>query len=229
MIDHHDALLARARGGVRDGHGAAERVRPRSVRRPQHRHRRLDRRHRLLPRRRRGGGPGLEHAPAGSVRRTPTVLGVGGAAIPAWETAAPAWWPNEFGWVVGCSYRGQPTHDVAGTQPDGLQHVAASHGPGRRSVASTPGWVATATTSSAARRPSSASGPDSCFPTASSCTSRQPSCTTTSRAGGRPGATSATAAAPRASPRPAWPAGWVARPRCPARPTTSGGCCRPGC
>ena len=37
------------------------------------------------------------------------VLGVGGAATPAWETAEPAWWPGEFGWVVGCSYRGQPT------------------------------------------------------------------------------------------------------------------------
>lgn len=40
----------------------------------------------------------------------PNVLGVGGAAIPSWETAAPSWWPGEFGWVVGCSYRGQPTH-----------------------------------------------------------------------------------------------------------------------
>ena len=39
----------------------------------------------------------------------PHVLGVGGAAIPTWETAAPSWWPGEFGWVVGCSYRGQPT------------------------------------------------------------------------------------------------------------------------
>ncbi|HEU4547598.1 MAG TPA: glycosyltransferase, partial [Microlunatus sp.] len=37
------------------------------------------------------------------------VLGVGGSASPAWETSAPAWWPAEFGWVVGCSYRGQPT------------------------------------------------------------------------------------------------------------------------
>ena len=37
------------------------------------------------------------------------VLGVGGAATPTWETAEPAWWPGEFGWVVGCSYRGQPT------------------------------------------------------------------------------------------------------------------------
>jgi len=38
----------------------------------------------------------------------PHVLGVGGAAHPVWEQSAPRWWPAEFGWVVGCSYRGQP-------------------------------------------------------------------------------------------------------------------------
>jgi GT2 family glycosyltransferase len=38
----------------------------------------------------------------------PHVLGVGGAAHPVWERPAPHWWPAEFGWVVGCSYRGQP-------------------------------------------------------------------------------------------------------------------------
>ena len=38
----------------------------------------------------------------------PCVLGVGGAANPVWEQSAPRWWPAEFGWVVGCSYRGQP-------------------------------------------------------------------------------------------------------------------------
>jgi len=38
----------------------------------------------------------------------PHVLGVGGAAQPVWERSAPHWWPAEFGWVVGCSYRGQP-------------------------------------------------------------------------------------------------------------------------
>jgi GT2 family glycosyltransferase len=38
----------------------------------------------------------------------PHVLGVGGAAHPVWEQSAPRWWPVEFGWVVGCSYRGQP-------------------------------------------------------------------------------------------------------------------------
>lgn len=36
------------------------------------------------------------------------VLGVGGAAVAVWETEAPRWWPPEFLWVVGCSYRGQP-------------------------------------------------------------------------------------------------------------------------
>lgn len=39
----------------------------------------------------------------------PKVAGVGGAAIPAWDTARPAWFPEEFDWVVGCSYRGLPT------------------------------------------------------------------------------------------------------------------------
>lgn len=38
----------------------------------------------------------------------PTVLGVGGLVVPAWEDHAPRWFPSEFGWVVGCSYRGQP-------------------------------------------------------------------------------------------------------------------------
>jgi len=36
-----------------------------------------------------------------------TVLGVGGAADPVWETPPPRWWPQEFTWVVGCSYVGQ--------------------------------------------------------------------------------------------------------------------------
>lgn len=38
------------------------------------------------------------------------VLGVGGAVIPDWAGGRkPAWFPVEFLWVVGCSYRGQPT------------------------------------------------------------------------------------------------------------------------
>jgi GT2 family glycosyltransferase len=37
------------------------------------------------------------------------VVGVGGGVVPAWRTPRPAWFPDEFLWVVGCSYRGQPT------------------------------------------------------------------------------------------------------------------------
>ncbi|WP_082599867.1 glycosyltransferase family 2 protein [Nocardioides sp. Soil777] len=39
----------------------------------------------------------------------PRVVAVGGAAIPRWESARPRWWPAEFDWVVGCTYRGMPT------------------------------------------------------------------------------------------------------------------------
>lgn len=39
----------------------------------------------------------------------PDVMGVGGSAAPAWAGAGrPSWFPEEFDWVVGCSYRGLP-------------------------------------------------------------------------------------------------------------------------
>lgn len=36
------------------------------------------------------------------------VLGVGGAISPIWSAARPGWFPDEFNWVVGCTYRGMP-------------------------------------------------------------------------------------------------------------------------
>lgn len=36
------------------------------------------------------------------------VIGTGGVLTPLWEEKAPAWFPAEFYWVVGCSYRGMP-------------------------------------------------------------------------------------------------------------------------
>ncbi len=36
------------------------------------------------------------------------VVGVGGTVEPSWEGETPAWFPKEFRWVVGCSYRGLP-------------------------------------------------------------------------------------------------------------------------
>lgn len=37
------------------------------------------------------------------------VMGVGGFIEPWWLDQQPAWFPAEFGWVVGCSYTGLPT------------------------------------------------------------------------------------------------------------------------
>jgi GT2 family glycosyltransferase len=36
------------------------------------------------------------------------VVGTGGFVDPVWETKRPEWFPSEFLWVVGCSYRGLP-------------------------------------------------------------------------------------------------------------------------
>ncbi len=38
----------------------------------------------------------------------PRILGAGGSVEPAWIGERPAWFPEEFYWVVGCSYRGLP-------------------------------------------------------------------------------------------------------------------------
>lgn len=39
----------------------------------------------------------------------PAVVGAGGTARPAWDGGRPAWFPEEFDWVVGCTHRGTPT------------------------------------------------------------------------------------------------------------------------
>ena len=38
----------------------------------------------------------------------PYVVGVGGKIEPLWLKKRPSWFPDEFGWVVGCTYRGMP-------------------------------------------------------------------------------------------------------------------------
>ncbi len=38
----------------------------------------------------------------------PSVLAVGGAIIPVWQGGRPRWFPDEFNWVVGCTFRGLP-------------------------------------------------------------------------------------------------------------------------
>jgi GT2 family glycosyltransferase len=48
----------------------------------------------------------LEHLAA--PYRDPNVLGVGGEILPAWQVGKPAFFPTEFYWVVGCTYTGLP-------------------------------------------------------------------------------------------------------------------------
>jgi glycosyltransferase involved in cell wall biosynthesis len=38
----------------------------------------------------------------------PAVLGVGGGAVPRWASGQPQWFPAEFYWVIGCTWRGLP-------------------------------------------------------------------------------------------------------------------------
>ena len=39
----------------------------------------------------------------------PNVAGTGGKIEPLWSEKRPSWFPNEFNWVIGCSYLGLPT------------------------------------------------------------------------------------------------------------------------
>ncbi|MEV3993243.1 glycosyltransferase family 2 protein [Streptomyces sp. NPDC049837] len=43
----------------------------------------------------------------------PRVVAVGGRTVPAWVSGRrPAWFPEEFDWIVGCTYRGLPAGRV---------------------------------------------------------------------------------------------------------------------
>ncbi len=45
----------------------------------------------------------------------PRVLGVGGHIEPNWRSHRPSWFPVEFNWVVGCTYKGLPMVPWPGT------------------------------------------------------------------------------------------------------------------
>lgn len=48
------------------------------------------------------------------------VVGVGGLAVPSWDTGIrPFWFPEEFLWVVGCSYVGLPADGASIRNPIG--------------------------------------------------------------------------------------------------------------
>jgi len=43
--------------------------------------------------------------------RDPAVLGAGGPVEPLWRAPPPTWFPDEFLWVVGCTYSGMHVHE----------------------------------------------------------------------------------------------------------------------
>jgi glycosyltransferase involved in cell wall biosynthesis len=59
----------------------------------------------------------LEHLTAGFA--DPSVMAIGGAVEPAWVGQRPRWFPEEFLWVVGCSYRGMPRRSSPVRNPIG--------------------------------------------------------------------------------------------------------------
>jgi len=60
--------------------------------------------------------------------RDPQVVAVGGSVHPRWESGRPAGFPDEFDWVVGCTYRGMPTRCTA------VRNVIGANMSFRRSV-----------------------------------------------------------------------------------------------
>jgi glucosyl-dolichyl phosphate glucuronosyltransferase len=69
----------------------------------------------------------------------PAVIGVGGEILPRWPKDRPAWFPREFDWVLGCTYRGlpeqiQPVRNLIGAnmsfRREAFDRVRANHGIG---------------------------------------------------------------------------------------------------
>ena len=56
------------------------------------------------------------------------VMGAGGTVSPRWATPRPGWIPEEFLWVMGCSYRGIPPGDAVVRNPIGANMSFRSRG-----------------------------------------------------------------------------------------------------
>lgn len=74
----------------------------------------------------------------------PRVIGVGGKIEPLWLGKRPSWFPDEFNWVVGCTYRGMPTENapvrnVIGANMSVRRHVLMAAGGFRESFGNNKG------------------------------------------------------------------------------------------
>ncbi|HXZ76639.1 MAG TPA: glycosyltransferase family 2 protein, partial [Streptosporangiaceae bacterium] len=77
----------------------------------------------------------------------PAVVGVGGLTLPSWDSRRPWWFPDEFYWVVGCSYVGLPT------SPAPVRNLFGGNASFRREVFDTVGGFRSGIGRSASKRP----------------------------------------------------------------------------
>ncbi|WP_309051164.1 glycosyltransferase family 2 protein [Streptomyces sp.] len=78
----------------------------------------------------------------------PRVMAVGGRTLPAWASGRrPVWFPEEFDWVVGCTYRGLPPGRVR------VRNVLGGNASFRRSAFAAAGGFATGIGRDGDRRP----------------------------------------------------------------------------
>ncbi|WP_405619654.1 glycosyltransferase [Streptomyces sp. NBC_01511] len=88
----------------------------------------------------------LRHLAAGY--GDPRVMAVGGRTLPAWSTGSrPVWFPEEFDWVVGCTYRGLPPGRVR------VRNVLGGNASFRRTAFDSAGGFATGIGRDGGRRP----------------------------------------------------------------------------
>ncbi|MGW4231442.1 glycosyltransferase family 2 protein [Streptomyces sp. NPDC004980] len=78
----------------------------------------------------------------------PDVMAVGGRTLPSWSSGArPAWFPEEFDWAVGCTYRGLPPGTVR------VRNVLGGNASFRRTAFDATGGFATGIGRDGGRRP----------------------------------------------------------------------------
>ncbi|MFC4505424.1 MULTISPECIES: glycosyltransferase family 2 protein [Streptomyces] len=88
----------------------------------------------------------------------PRVLAVGGRAEPVWSSGRrPAWFPEEFDWVVGCSYRGLPPGRVR------VRNILGGNASFRRSAFDIVGGFATGIGRDGSKRPMGGEETDLCI------------------------------------------------------------------
>ncbi|MFJ1810620.1 MULTISPECIES: glycosyltransferase family 2 protein [unclassified Streptomyces] len=88
----------------------------------------------------------------------PRVLAVGGRAVPVWSSGRrPAWFPEEFDWVVGCSYRGLPPGRVR------VRNILGGNASFRRTAFDSVGGFATGIGRDGNKRPMGGEETDLCI------------------------------------------------------------------